>query len=136
MKPGNSEDKADVSVLNSPQASLLRSFGFASGFPVPTEGFSMTSTETTKITATITAARAEINGTEYVPVADCVDWLLDCHNAAERPVVRDVVITLLPQFSNGNLRTTDEFIEALDQIEIALAVDNAFEGTTLQTQAD
>lgn len=99
----------------------------------PTEA---TSTETTKITATITAARAEINGSEYVPVADCVDWLLDCHNAAERPVVRDIVVTLLPKFSNGNLRSTDEFQEALDQIELALAVDSAFEGTTVQARRD
>jgi hypothetical protein len=86
----------------------------------------MTSTESTKIIATITAARAEIDGNEYVPVADCVDWLLDCHNAAERPVVKDVVVTLLPQFSNGNLRTADDISEALDQIELALAVDQAF----------
>ena len=96
----------------------------------------MTSTEATKITATLTAARAEINGNQYVPVADCVDWLLDCHNAAERPVVRDVVVTLLPKFSNGNLRTTDEFNEALDQIELALAVDSAFEGTTVEARRD
>lgn len=88
----------------------------------------MTATESTKIIATITAARAEIDGNEYVPVADCVDWLLDCHNAAERPVVKDVVVTLLPQFSNGNLRTADDISEALDQIELALAVDQAFEG--------
>ena len=92
----------------------------------------MTSIETTKIIATITAARAEITGSEFVPVADCVDWLLDCHNAAERPVVRDVVVTLLPQFSNGNLRTTDEFSDALDQIELALTVDGAFDGVTVQ----
>lgn len=96
----------------------------------------MTSTEKTNIIATISAARAEINGTEYVPVADCVDWLLDCHNAAERPVVKDVVVTLLPQFSNGNLRTTDEFAQALDQIEIALAVDGAFDGTTVEALSD
>ncbi len=96
----------------------------------------MTSTESTKIIATITAARAEINGTEYVPVADCVDWLLDCHNAAERPVVRDVVVTLLPQFSNGNLRTTNEFNDALDQIELALAVDGAFDGASVQARRD
>lgn len=96
----------------------------------------MTSTEQTTIFATISAARAEINGTEYVPVADCVDWLLDCHNAAERPVVRDVVITLLPQFSNGNLRTTDEFAHALDQIELALAVDGAFDGAIIEAVND
>jgi hypothetical protein len=96
----------------------------------------MTSTEAMKITETLTAARAKIYGNQYVPVADCVDWLLDCHNAAERPVVRDVVITLLPKFSNGNLRTTDEFSEALDQIELALTVDSAFEGATLQTNQD
>lgn len=93
----------------------------------------MTSIETTKIIATIAAARAEIDGNEYVPVADCVDWLLDCHNAAERPVVKDVVITLLPKFSNGNLRTADDITEALDQIELALSVDSAFEGSTLET---
>ena len=83
----------------------------------------MTSTETTKIIATITAARAEISGNAYVPVADCVDWLLDCHNAAERPVVKDVVVTLLPQFSNGNLRTAEDITQALDQIELALSDD-------------
>lgn len=88
----------------------------------------MTSTESTKIIATITAARAEIHGNDYVAVASCVDWLLDCHNAAERPNVKDVVVTLLPQFSNGNLRTADDINEALDQIELALAVDQAFEG--------
>ena len=92
----------------------------------------MTSTETTKIIATIAAARAEINGNEYVPVSDCVDWLLDCHNAAERPIVKDVVVTLLPKFSNGNLRTADDIAGALDQIELALSVDSAFEGSTLE----
>ena len=92
----------------------------------------MTSTETTKIIATIAAARAEINGNEYVPVSDCVDWLLDCHNAAERPIVKDVVVTLLPKFSNGNLRTADDITGALDQIELALSVDSAFEGSTLE----
>lgn len=96
----------------------------------------MTSTEATTIIATISAARAEINGTDYVPVADCVDWLLDCHNAAERPVVKDVVTTLLPHFSNGNLRTTDEFEQALDQIELALAVDGAFEGASVESIID
>lgn len=96
----------------------------------------MTSTEATNIIATLTAARAEINGNEYVPVADCVDWLLDCHNAAERPVVRDVVVTLIPQFSNGNLRTADEFSDALDQIELALAVDGAFDGSIVEARQD
>ena len=96
----------------------------------------MTSTEATTIIATISAARAEISGTEFVPVADCVDWLLDCHNAAERPVVKDLVTTLLPRFSNGNLRTTDEFAQALDQIELALAVDSAFDGATVESILD
>lgn len=96
----------------------------------------MTSIETTKIIATIAAAREEINGNEYVPVASCVDWLLDCHNAAERPIVKDVVVTLLPKFSNGNLRTADDISAALDQIELSLAVDEAFEGSSLQTSQD
>lgn len=96
----------------------------------------MTATESTKIIATIAAARAEMDGNEYVPVADCVDWLLDCHNAAERPVVRDVVVDLLPLFSNGNLRKADDFSEALDQIELALTVDAAFEGSTFETADD
>ena len=135
MKRGNWEDKPNVYVLTvseentDPVADRIWN-------QRPIEGFDMTSTEATKINATLTAARAEITGNDYVPVADCVDWLLDCHNAAERPVVRDVVITLLPQFSNGNLRTTDEFNDALDQIELALAVDGAFEGTTVEARLD
>jgi hypothetical protein len=96
----------------------------------------MTSTESTKIIATIAAARAEINGNEFVPVADCVDWLLDCHNAAERPIVKNAVVTLLPQFSNGNLRTADDITRALDQIELTLAVDEAFEGSSLEISRD
>lgn len=102
----------------------------------PSERLDMTSIEETKIIATITAARAEINGNEYIPVADCVDWLLDCHNAAERPIVKDVVVTLLPKFSNGNLRTADDISAALDQIELSLAVDEAFEGSSLETSQD
>ncbi len=96
----------------------------------------MTSTESMKIIATISAARAEINGNEYVPVADCVDWLLDCHNAAERPIVKNAVVTLLPQFSKGNLRTADDITRALDQIELTLAVDEAFEGSSLEISRD
>jgi len=56
-------------------------------------------------------------------------------NSEDKPN-RDVVVTLLPKFSNGNLRKADEFSEALDQIELALAVDGAFEGTTIEARLD
>ncbi len=84
-----------------------------------------------RIANTIASARAEINGAQYVPVSDCVDWLLDCLNVAERPDVKDVIIRILPDFSNGNIRKTRDFEQALDEVELALQVDEAFDSLDL-----
>lgn len=102
----------------------------ASDFTVFDEGFSdMTTTPTpdTIIATTIASARAEIDGEAYVPVSDCVDWLLDCLNVAERPDVKNVIVKILPEFTNGSLRTTESFMRALDDVEMALQVDAVFD---------
>ncbi len=70
-------------------------------------------------------AKKSIDGNEYVSVSSCVDWLLDCHNAADRPAVKNTVRELIPQFSVGNLRTSASFREALDQIQMAVELDTA-----------
>ena len=79
------------------------------------------------IATTIASARADIHGAEYVPVADCVDWLLDCLNVAARPDVKDVIIRILPDFTSGNLRQRSDFEQALNEVELALEVDAAFD---------
>lgn len=72
------------------------------------------------VTETIASARQSVVDKQYVAVADCIDTLLDCYNAAALPNVKAEISELIPQFSNGNLRKTQEFVRALDQIEIAL----------------
>ncbi len=79
------------------------------------------------VAATIATARDRIDGEDYVPVADCLDTLLDCFNAAVRPDVKDVVKTILPSFSVGNVRKVSDFSAALDEIQVALQVDAAFD---------
>ena len=78
---------------------------------------STTAPATESIQSLIDNARAEIDG-EFVPVADCVNLLLDCYNAAD-DTVREVVTGLLPNFTTGNLRKADEFVQALDTIQVA-----------------
>ncbi len=72
------------------------------------------------VRALIDSAREDIDG-DYVPVADCVNLLLDCYNAAD-DAVREVVAGILPDFSRGNLRKADEFVQALDTIQVATLV--------------
>lgn len=72
------------------------------------------------VTETIAIARESIADKNFVAVADCIDTLLDCYNAAAVPNVKSEISELIPQFSNGNLRKTQEFVRALDQIELAL----------------
>lgn len=79
------------------------------------------------VAATIATARGRIDGEDYVAVSDCVDTLLDCFNAAVRPDVKDIVQQILPSFSVGNVRKASDFSAALDEIQVALQVDAAFD---------
>lgn len=79
-------------------------------------------TSASRIDSKIAEARAAADGIEYVPVSDCVDWLLDCLNAAERENVRTVITEILPDFTHGNLRRTETFVRALDQVELAVQI--------------
>lgn len=72
------------------------------------------------VTETIASARESIGDKNFVAVADCIDTLLDCYNAAALPNVKSEISELIPQFSNGNLRRAQEFVRALDQIELAM----------------
>ena len=74
------------------------------------------------VTETIATARENIRDKSFVAVADCIDTLLDCYNAAALPNVKSEISELIPQFSNGNLRRTQEFVRALDQIEFSMLV--------------
>lgn len=88
------------------------------------------------VAGTIATARARLDGEAFVPVAECVDTLLDCFNAAVRPDVKLVVEKILPDFSIGNTRKASDFAAALDEIQVALQVDAAFDEVAVTDKGD
>lgn len=72
-------------------------------------------------------ARTKTSNEAYLAQADCIDWLLDCWNAAVRPAVRSVVGEILAEFRHVSLVTSRDFDRALDHIQMALQVDAAFD---------
>lgn len=72
-------------------------------------------------------ARSSTAADAYLSQTHCVDWLLDCYNAAVRPTVRAVLVEKLSEFSHVNLLTASAFLEALDHVQLALQVDAAFD---------
>lgn len=75
----------------------------------------------------VAAARSHSSNEAYLAQADCIDWLLDCWNAAVRPAVKAVVAELLSEFRHVNLVTAADFTRALDHVQLALQVDAAFD---------
>ena len=71
--------------------------------------------------------RAAIDGTSYLSRAECVDWLLDLLNSADRSSVQRVIRHYLVIFSHGNLTPSSTFIAALEEIELAFEVDAVFD---------
>ena len=75
----------------------------------------------------VTEARNESAGSEYLSQARCVDWLLDCFNAAVRPSVRHVVAEMLGDITGVTLVPGRVFSDMLDHVQLALQVDAAFD---------
>ncbi len=72
-------------------------------------------------------ARTASAGSDYLSQAHCVDWLLDCYNAAVRSSVRHVVTEMLSDISGVTLVPAPAFADMLDQVQLALQVDAAFD---------
>ncbi len=75
----------------------------------------------------VAQARTEVAEERFVAQAECVDVLLDCLNAAVRPVVRDFITEALSAIASVRLVRAEEFVASLDQIQMALQVDAAFD---------
>ncbi|MEL7155349.1 MAG: hypothetical protein AAFN30_01980 [Actinomycetota bacterium] len=87
------------------------------------------------VTREVAVARAAVAGEQIVPRSRCIDWLLDCLNAARRPTVRAIIVDELTALSPArNLRTAD-FEHSLDQIQLALQVDEVFDQFVLEADA-
>ena len=72
---------------------------------------------------------------QYLEKTVCTDVLLDCLNVAVRPPVQQVILGRLPEFSHGNLATAEDFSAVLDEIQLALQVDAAFDDYDVTLEA-
>jgi hypothetical protein len=79
------------------------------------------------VTRSIATARAAIAGEQILGQSRCVDWLLDCLNAARRPGVRTVICEAIASMSEVRALTAADFRVALDSIQLAVQVDAAFD---------
>ena len=84
-------------------------------------------TDSVPVTRHVESARAAIAGEQILGQARCIDWLLDCLNAARRPGVRSVICEAIASISQVRALTAQEFRLALDAIQLAFEVDTAFD---------
>lgn len=81
----------------------------------------------TPVAQEVAVARAAMAGEQIVTRSRCVDWLLDCLNAAKRPTVRAIVLEELTALSQARILRTSDFEQSLDAIQLALQVDEVFD---------
>ena len=79
------------------------------------------------VTDCLRRGRKQAGTSQTMSQPACVDILLDCHNAAVRPTVRHVAAEALAEVAHVNLVRTSRFLELLDVVYLALAVDAAFD---------
>lgn len=84
-------------------------------------------TTSTPVGRNLVAARSAIAGEQILGQARCVDWLLDCLNAARRPGVRSAICEAIESIAHARALTASDFRLALDGIQLALEVDTAFD---------
>ncbi len=93
----------------------------------------------TTVAGLVASARARLldieDGGKYLEKSLCTDVLLDCLNVAVRPPVQKVILGRLPEFSHGNLTRAEDFAVVLDEIQLALQVDAAFDDFDLELEA-
>ena len=80
----------------------------------------------------ITAARDGAGDEAYLSQTRCVDWLLDCRAVVDRPALRELIDEALVEISRVRLVTGEHFRSMLDHLELALAVDSAFDHLELK----
>ncbi len=88
---------------------------------------------TSAVAGCLADARSSAASDAYISQAHCIDWLLDCYNAAVRRPVRAVLVEKLQEFGHVNLVTAAEFFCALDLVQLALQVDAAFDHLEIGT---
>lgn len=79
------------------------------------------------VAACVADARSTTPTEGYLSQKHCVDWLLDCYNAAVRPSVRAIVTEKLAEISHVGLVAADAFAQMLDHVQLALQVDAVFD---------
>lgn len=83
--------------------------------------------QTNSVATWVSAARIATDGQQLVAQVDCVDWLLDCLNACVRPSVGAIIEQHLTAIAHITVVRAADFVRALDEIQLALQVDAAFD---------
>ena len=79
-------------------------------------------------------ARLAADGHQILGQGRCIDWLLDCLNAARRPGVRTAICEAIASISSVRALTAVDFRRSLDDIQLALEVDTAFDHFDLSSR--
>lgn len=79
-------------------------------------------------------ARLAAEGHQILGQARCIDWLLDCLNAARRPGVRTAICEAIASICEVRALTAVDFRRSLDNIQLALEVDTAFDHLDLSSR--
>ncbi len=72
-------------------------------------------------------ARRATTGQQFLSQARCVDWLLDCLNAAPESSVRAVILGTLTDYAHVRLVEAPTFVASLDRIESTLELVTRFD---------
>lgn len=81
----------------------------------------------------LATARTAIAGEQILGQSRCIDWLLDCLNAARRPGVRAAICEAIDSIADVRALTAKDFRHTLDHIQLALEVDTAFDHLDLSS---
>lgn len=78
-------------------------------------------THPSEVPTLLIAARADVADQELVGLERCTDWLLDLLNAvgSADSGTRATILRSLPEYVNGNFRTTRDFLTTLDHVELS-----------------
>lgn len=90
------------------------------------------STYSPKLPGRLATARAGAGDEPYLTQSRCVDWLLDCRGVCALPSLRSVIDNALGEIGHIGVVSGRYFRSVLDEIELALAVEAAFDPLELK----
>lgn len=85
-----------------------------------------------KLPERVAAARAGAADQAYLTQSSCINWLLDCRCVCSVPSGRSVIDNALGEMGHLGVISGQYFRSVLDRLDLALAVESAFNATELK----